>query len=188
MIRINLLPPELRKTKTLYLSFVQKRKILVVAGSCFVGLTLILYLQYLLSLRALKGLQDHWVSLQKDIQRVTLFQSQLETGRRKEKEFLERHVTSPLPVTAILNAINQFLPDSIWLIEIKVSRQPQENSFLVKGFSLPLARKSSIQDIEKYLRDVKGIFPPKTELVLTTSRQTKENRELTLFTAVFKWT
>ena len=188
MIRINLLPPELRKTKASYLSSAQKRKLLIGLGSIFLGLTLIFYIQYQLSLKTLKGLQVHWVSLQKDVQRVTALQSQLETGSKKEKEFLERHVTSPLPLTAILNAVNRSLPDSIWLIEIKISRQPQESSFLVKGFSVPSNRGSSIQDIEKYVRDVKGIFPSQTEVVLTTSRQPKENRELTLFTAVFKWT
>ena len=188
MIRINLLPPELRKTKGFFLALILKKKVLIGAGSLFVGLTLIFYIQYQLSLRTFKSLQSHWVFLQKDIQRVSDLQSSLESGSKKEKEFLERYVTSPLPLTAISNAVNQFLPDSVWLIEIKVDRKPQENNLLLKGFSVPSSHSSSIQDIEKYLRDLKAVFPPQAELILTTSRQTKDNAELTLFTAVFKWT
>ena len=188
MIRINLLPPELCKTKAFLFSPFLKRKYLLGAGCIFAGLTLIFYVQYQLNLRTLKGLRTHWVSLQKDIQRVSELQSKLESESKKEKEFLERYVTSPLSSTAILNAINQFLPDSAWLIEIKVTRKPQENSLLLRGLSIPSNRSSSIQDIEKYLRDLKAVFPSQTELILTTSRQTKENAELTLFTAVFKWT
>ena len=188
MIRINLLPPELCKTKTSFLFPFLKKKFFIGAGSFLAGLTFIFYVQYQVSSRTLKNFQSHWVFLQKDIQRVSDLQSKLESGSKKEKEFLERYVTSPLPLTVILNAINQFLPDSMWLIEMKVTRKPQENNLLLKGFSVPTNRSSSIQDIEKYLRDLKAVFPSQTELILTTSRQTKEDAELTLFTAVFKWT
>lgn len=188
MIRINLLPAELRRNAGARLSPSQKRKILLGVGFLFFVFTLVFYVQYQFHLKELKSLQTHWVSLQKDIQRVTAIQSQLESGSKKEKEFLEHSITSPFPITAILNAVSQFLPNSVWLIEIKIARQSPQNSFLLKGLSVPSNQKSSIQDIEKYLRDVKKVFPQQTEVILTTSRQMKDNRELTLFTAVFKWT
>ena len=156
-------------------------------GSLLVGATLVFYIQYHLSRKTLTGLQTHWVSLQKDVLRVSQLQTGLENGGRKEKDFLEHYVVSPLPLTIILNSINKFLPDSVWVIELKISREPQGSTFLLKGLSLPADGRSSIQDIEKYLRDIKEKFPEGTEVVLTTSRQTKEGKELTLFSAIFKW-
>ncbi len=189
MIQINLLPPELRTDKKKLFSFSAKNKKILIAVSAALGvLTLLFYVQYLLSLGTLKELQKKWVTLQNDILRVSNLQLEIEEGSKKEKAFLEHDITSPLSVTAVFNTLNQYLPDSIWLIETKFTRQPKESIFLVRGYSLPSAQRSSIQDIEKYLRDLKQTFPSQTELILTTSRQTKENEELTLFTAVFKWT
>lgn len=187
MIKLNLLPQEFRKTKAIVLTAAQKRRIGLGVSAIFLGVTVILYMQYHRGLREVKELQARWNSIQQDVQRVTGLQVQVEEGSKKEKALLERYVTSPFPVTAILNGINQHLPDSVWVIELKVDRSGQENRFLVKGFSLASARSSSIQDIEKYLRDLKRGFPPSTELVLTTNRQIRENKELTLFTAVFRW-
>ena len=118
---------------------------------------------------------------------IASLKSKIEEGSKKEKEFLEHHITSPFPTTSILTAVSELLPDSIWLVELKVSREAKENTFLLKGLSLPSPHYSSIQDIEKYLREIKERFPPATQLILTTSRQVKENQELTLFTAIFKW-
>lgn len=153
----------------------------------FAALTVFFYVQYQLGLGTLRELKNRWAFLQKDVQRVTQLQREMEEGVKGEGQFLDRYVTSSFPVTTILSAASEFLPASIWLVELKVSRQPKENTLLLKGFSVPFEHRSSIQDIEKYLHDIKEKFPPKTELILTTSRQTKENRELTLFTAVFKW-
>lgn len=189
MIQINLLPLELRTGRNSLLPFSAKnKKILIAVGAALGALTLLFYVQYLLSLGMLEELQKKWVTLQNDILRVSNLQLEIEEGSKKEKAFLEHDITSSLPVTAVFNTLNQYLPDSIWLIEMKFIRQPKENTFLVRGFSLPSAQRSSIQDVEKYLRDLKQTLPPQTELVLTTSRQTKETKELTLFTAVFEWT
>lgn len=188
MIQVNLLPPELRTGRKSFYAFSAKnKKPLIGLSVVFLVFTLVLYAQYQMSLGTLRELQAKWTTLQKDMMRVSNLQLELESGSKKEKAFLEHHVTSPLSVTAVLNGLNQYLPDSVWLIETKFSRQVKESTFLVKGFSLPSAQRSSIQDVEKYLRDLKQAFPPETELVLTTSRQTKENKELTLFAAVFKW-
>jgi len=141
-----------------------------------------------MGLQTMGSLKNQWASLAQNAQRVIQLKNEIDSGVREEKDFLERYVISSLKTTALLSAISTLLPDSTWLLELKVARQPDENTFLLKGLSLPSPRTSSIQDIEKYLRDLKEEFPPETELILTTSRQIKENRELTLFTAVFKWT
>ena len=187
MIKINLLPAEFRTQAAVSSLFIHRRKIAAGGGAFFIVLTLVFYVQYQWAQHTLGGVESHWLSLQKDVQRVTELQLRIEGGSKREKEFLEQYVKSPFSVTAMLNAVNRFLPDSVWLIELKVTRQPKGSTFLIKGLSLPSSRKSSIQDIEQYLREMKAVFPPRTEVVLTTSRQIRENRELTLFTAIFKW-
>lgn len=187
MILINLLPPELRKKRYSQLAVLRDRRFILVVSAVFSFLTLLFYLQYQIDLGNLRVLRDKWQLIEKDVQRVAELKKTMEEGSTKERVFLEQHVTTPFPVTAILSAVSVFLPDSIWLVELKITRKPAENSLLLKGLSLPNVRRSSIQDIEKYLRDLKEKFPPGTELILTTSRQVKDSRELTLFTAVFKW-
>lgn len=187
MILINLLPSQLRRESSFHPFLRNKRRLAKWGGTIFVVLTLLFYFHYQFSLKTFRELEVRWLSLQKGVQRVNELQQKMEEGVVVEKQFLDHYVTSSFPVTTILSAVSEFLPDSIWLLELKVSRQPKESTFLVKGFSLPFNLRSSIQDIERYLQAMKEKFPPKTELILTTSRQTKENRELTLFTAVFKW-
>lgn len=187
MIQINLLPKEFRRERTSPILLIQQKKHGRILGFVFLLLTLLFYIQYHMNLGKLRALREEWASLQGDVGRVTGLKNQIDSGGKKEKQFLEDYVTSPFPATAILSAVSTFLPDSIWLVELKISRRPNENTFLVKGFSLPKQKHSGIQDIEAYLRALKEGFPPETDLLLTTSRQVKEEMELTLFTAVFKW-
>lgn len=187
MILINLLPPHLRRAKTKGYSLKIDPRVLIAGGIFFVGLTLIFYLQYLLSLRTLKKLQTEWPVVQLKMQKVTQLQSEIEGGSKKEKEFIEGYVLPSFRTTSILSAVSELIPNSIWLIELKLTREGKENSFLLKGLSFATQRNSSIETIEKYLRDLKEKFPPDTRLMLTTSRQQREKAELTLFTAVFKW-
>lgn len=187
MILVNLLPAEQRKRIGRGPAFLQDKRFIAGFAVVFSLLTLVFYVRYQINLGELKVLKDQWFLIEKDVQRVTELKKKMEEGIKKEREFLERYVTTSFPNTAILTAASVFLPDSIWLLELKVTRQAGENSFLLKGLSLPNPRRSSIEDIEKYLRVLREKFPEKTELILTTSRQLKDNRELTLFTAVFKW-
>lgn len=186
MILVNLLPEDLRKKKESHFLF-QRRKIAKTGGICFAILTFIFYYQYQFSLKTASVLQIQWSFVEKDVGRVNQLRKSIEDGSKKEREFLERYVVSTFPNTAILSAVSEHLPNSVWLLELKILRQPDENALLLKGLSLPSQSHSTIKDIEKYLRDLKGQFPPQTDVILTTSRQHEKNKELTLFTAVFKW-
>ena len=111
----------------------------------------------------------------------------MESGSKAERQFLENYVISPFPNTLILSALSELLPDPLWLVELKIVRQPKSNLLLIKGVSQSMREESSVQTIEEYLRALKEKFPANTDLVLTTSRQREGTTELTLFTAVFKW-
>lgn len=188
MISINLLPPEYRKAKGSHYSVLRNKRLLNGIGAGFLILTFIFYLQYQWESASFQELRTQWTTLEREVQRVTQLKTKIEQGAKGESDFLQRYVGSSFPTTTILSSINVLLPPSIWLIELKVTRRAHENTLLLKGLSLPSQRGVSIQDIERYLSGLKEKFPTRAEIILTTSRQLKENRELTLFTAVFKWT
>lgn len=187
MILINLLPLEFRKQAVRGgVPWLRGRpgKIL---GILFLVLTGIFYVQYLLAVTGLRELQSEWAVLQQEVLRVAQIRKELEGGVKGEKDFLTKYAVSSFPVTTLLNALSELLPDSTWLVELKISRDSQQNTFLLKGLSRASPRNSSLEDVERYVRDLKERFPAGTNLLLTTSRQQKDGFELTLFTAVFTW-
>lgn len=187
MILINLLPLEFRKQAARRGIPWLRGKPGQIVGIIFLGLTAIFYLQYLFGAQSVRSLQSQWLGLQKEVQRVGQIRKEIESGVKGEKDFLAQYAVSSFPLTSILNAVNALLPDSIWLIELRVSQESQESTLLLKGLSRASPRNSSLEDVEKYVRDLKERFPPGTNLLLTTSRQQKDSFELTLFTAVFSW-
>lgn len=188
MILINLLPAEFRKGtlgESRFLRLLQWAKL---GGILFLILTLALYAHHIFVSRALAKLQTQWQQLESDVMRIQQMRDEMNQGSKAQKDFLEKYVVAPFRATSILTYISEFLPDSIWLVELKILRQPLQGTLFLKGLSLPSGERSSVQQIEKYLGDLKAKFPEDTVLVLTTSRQQKEKAELTFFMAAFKWT
>lgn len=187
MILINLLPLEFRKQAVRGGASWLLGKPGKIVGIFFLGLTAIFYLQYLWAAYSLRELQSEWGGLQKEVGRVGQIRKELEGGVKGEKDFLAKYVVSPFRITTLLSAASELLPDSIWLTEMRIARESQENTLLLKGLSRSSPRNSSLEDVERYVRDLKERFPPGTDLLLTTSRQQKDSFELTLFTAIFQW-
>ncbi|MBI4115827.1 MAG: hypothetical protein HY447_04535 [Candidatus Omnitrophica bacterium] len=187
MISVNLLPVEFRKRKEIHFVGLPNKKVGKIVGGIFITLTAIFYVQFWINLATYKQLEKSWPVLQTDQARVFKLRSEIDKGSKNEKTFLDSYITSSYATTSLLTAVSETLPDSIWLVEMKFARNPNENALVLKGLSRVSKKHSSIQDIEKYLRDLKRRFPQGTSLILTTSRQSRENVELTLFTAVFKW-
>lgn len=187
MILINLLPTEFRKTALHDPRMRGWIRVFQASGALFVVLTLIFYVQYLFASRTLKTLQTQWQSLEVDAQRVQQMKDEMAQGSGAEIKFLETYITSTFRTSQILTGVSALLPDSMWLIELRLVRQPQNASLLIKGMSFPGIDRTSVQEIEKYLGDLKAKLPENVDLVLTTSRQQKNKAESTFFTAIFKW-
>lgn len=153
----------------------------------FVVLTLFFYTKYLAGVHQVKKLRGESTTIRQQALRADQIRTQMEGGVKAERIFLEQYVASPFLVTTALNAVSRSLPGSIWLVELKVTRESKRTSLLIKGVALPSGEQSSVEEIGKYLKDLKAAFPANTELILTTSRQQREKAELTLFTAVFNW-
>lgn len=187
MILVNLLPSQLRHRKGGTEVTLPKKQIGKIVFVLFLSVTAVFYVQYFISLHSIKGLRNRWALLQSDLLRVDKLRGELESGSKAEHSSLDKYVLSNYRTTEILSSISESIPDSIWLIELRVLRDAGGNTLVLKGAARSKKGRSSLQDIEKYLRDLKAKSPPNTELSLTTTRQEKEMMELTLFTAVFKW-
>ena len=153
----------------------------------FLAVTMTFYVQYLLAFKSIKDLRNRWTLMQGDLLQVDKLRGELESGIKAERNFLDNHVLSGYRATEILSAVSELIPDAIWLYELRLIRELGGNTLVIKGAARSRKGKSSVQEIEKYLRDLKAKSPPNTELSLTTTRQEKETLELTMFTAVFKW-
>lgn len=187
MILINLLPSEFKAQTQKKPALTLDSKAAKIGGAFLVALTLFFYVKYLMGVGEVKKLRGQWTAIQQEALHADQISVELESGVKSERLFLDQYVVSPFLVTTALNAVSRSLPASIWLVELKMSREARGSSLLVKGVSLPSREKSSVEEVEKYLRDLKAALPANTELVLTTSRQQKEKRELTLFSAIFNW-
>lgn len=187
MISINLLPHEFRKVTVFTQRTWLRPRYMKLAGCIFVLITIIFYIQFLFYVKTYSGLQKKWPALYANAQRVAQIRNEVQGGIKSERDFIAQYLVSPLSTTVILSAISEFLPSSMWLVEVKLTRQPKENIFILKGLTHSEKGRTGMQEVEKYLKLVKEKFPPETRLTVTTSHQERERVELTFFTAIFKW-
>lgn len=185
MIQINLLPEELREKKK-NVERVPLTKIGIGVGVFMTLLTIGFYIDFLFSSVKCRTLEQTWEKAQPESGGLTQLQSEVEGILKQEKEFMERFVTTPRPLTHILMWVNEFLPERAWLVEFKLEREEEGGNILVKGLALSSKTQSSIEQIEAYLQKLKEKMP-ETQLSLTTIRQTFEGVELTQFIANFDW-
>ena len=185
MIEINLLPIELRK-KEVSRKSVPWQKGLLAAVVLFVLVTLVLYVN-LFSLKGRLGeLEKRWVDIQPQYQELTSLQSTVEGQLTQEKDFMVRFVTSEQPLTYLMMWISEYLPEGAWLTSLELERDGEATSIEIQGLALSTSEKSSIEQIEQYLQNLKGQMPG-SKLSLTTTRQIQEGVELTHFSANFMW-
>lgn len=185
MILINLLPEELRiKEKAKH--DIPILKVAAAVGVVLGLLTVFFYFDFLSSQSKLKKLEQEWVTLQPQSMRLNQLEQEVETVLKPENLFLNRFVTADKPLTSILSWVSELLPDTAWLLEIRLDREGEGARLFVKGVALPSKEKSSIEQIETYLHQMKEKIP-EAGLSLTTTRLEIENTEVTQFIANFEW-
>ena len=185
MITINLLPEEMLASKTKGHK-IPVRKVGAGAGILFAVLTVCFYVDFLVASVRLRKLESQWNTLQPQSLGLKKLQGEVEGELKSERDFLKGSVTAEKPLTHLLLWVSEFLPESAWLTELQLDRAGEGGEFLVKGLCLPSKGRSSIEQIETYLHQLKGKMPDAV-LSLTTTRQKIEGAELTQFTAHFGW-
>lgn len=186
MIRINLLPQELRK-ETVNAIRVPYIPLAILAGTLFLLMTFFFYGDYLRVRAAYKKAQREWMGLSPSMEQLKALENQIEVEMRSEKEFLEKNVLNAESMTQLLFWVNEFLPPKGWLTELKAVRENGGCRLTLKGVVLASGTQTSIEQIEEYFRKLKAKLPSKTSVALTTSREVKEKTEGTAFVAQLGW-
>lgn len=187
MIEINLLPEEFRiKENASAKVDIPALKLAIGAGVLLVLLTAYFYVDFLLSAGKLKKLEARWREVQPQALVLNRLQSEVEGVLKTERDFLKLFVTNERPLTHTLTWLSEFLPETAWLTEVKMQHNAEASNLVVKGLCLPTKEKSSIEHIEDYLHQLKQRMQD-AKLSLTTTRQIKDEIEVTQFVAVFDW-
>ncbi len=186
MIKINLLPHELRKAKTSatrvpYIPFA------ILGGVLFLLLTLFFYGDYLRARSSYQEVHKEWLRLNPLMGQLKALEKKIEIEMKGEKEFLENNVFNTESMTRMLSWVNEYLPSKGWLTELSAERVGAGFHLTLKGVVLPSRTQTGIEQIEEFLQKLKRQLPPKATLMLTTSKQTSSKVEGTSFSADFEW-
>lgn len=185
MITINLLPPEFKVTEK-KAGKIPGMKFLILGAVLFVLLTSFFYFDFLGSALKLTGMEKEWKQLEPQSVAVRALKDKIDKTVKPETDFLRTRVAVDKPLTHVLTWIHELLPETSWLIELRMDRSADRVIILLKGLVLPGKEKSSIELIENYMQALKARLG-NAALNLTTTRQRMNDTNLTLFTANFEW-
>jgi hypothetical protein len=186
MIKINLLPQELRKGKA-SATRIPYVPLAVLAGVLFLLMTIFFYGDYLRARSAYKSVQKEWAALNPSMAQLKALETRIEVEMKGEKDFLEKNVLNTEPVTRMLLAASEFLPAKGWLTEFKAEREGEGCRLTLKGVVLASRTQTGIEQIEEYFRNLKTKLPPQTTVELTTFKESKNKTEGTAFNALLEW-
>lgn len=185
MITINLLPQEFRVKEKVSIQL-PWLKGAILAGGLVGVLTLWFYADFWMSKAKFAQTDKEWQFMQPQSQRLLQLEQEVNTKLKPENVFLNSFVTADKPLTLMMSWVNEFLPPTTWITELKMERLGEGGSLYIKGMTLPSKEKSSIEFIEIYLHQLKEKMPD-ADLSLTTSRKKMKEVEVTQFIATFEW-
>jgi len=186
MIKINLLPQELRKAKK-SVNRIPYVPLAIMGGVLFLLLTLFFYSDYLHARSAYEDVHKEWLRLNPLMGQLKALEKKIEIEMKGEKEFLEKSVLNTESITQVLSWVSEFLPPKGWLTELLAERVGEGFRLTLKGVVLPSRTQTGIEQIEEYLQKLKKKFPAKATLMLTTFKQPASKGEGTAFSADFEW-
>jgi len=186
MIKINLLPPELRKEKANAMR-IPYIPLAILAGVLFLLMTFFFYGDYLRARSAYARVQKEWSNLNPSMAQLKALETKIEVEMTGEKNFLEKYVLNTASMTQILYRVSEFLPPKGWLTELKAEREGAGCRLILKGVVLASRTQTGIEQIEEYFQKMKATLPSQTSVALTTSKEVKEKAGGTAFVAQLEW-
>lgn len=186
MIKINLLPQELRKGKT-NPTRIPYIPLALLAGVLFLLLTFFFYGDYLKARSTYKSVRSEWVRLNPLMAQLKTLETRVEVEMKGEKDFLDKNVLNTESMTRILSWVSEFLPPKGWLTELNMEREGEGCRLTLRGVVLASRTQTGIEQIEEYFQKLKTKLPSQTSITLTTSREVKEKVGGTAFTAYLEW-
>ena len=186
MIKVNLLPQELRKKKK-SATRIPYTFLAILAGVLFLLLTVFFYGDFLKTRSAYKSVKADWTRLNPLMAQLKALETRSEVEMKGEKDFLEKNVLNTESMTRILFWVSEFLPPKGWLTELKAEREGEGCRLTLKGVVLASRTQTGIEQLEEYFQKLKVKLSPQTTVALTTSKEVKEKMGGTAFTAQLDW-
>lgn len=186
MIKVNLLPQELRKEKTGTPRF-PYIPLAILAGVLFLLMTFFFYGDYLRARSAYNSVKKEWAGLNPSLAQLKAMESKVDVEMKGEKEFLEKNVLNTESMTQILMWVSEYLPAKGWLTGLKAEREIGGFRLTLRGVVLATRSQTGIEQIEEYFRKLRAQLPPQNTLALTTSKDPKAQGEGTSFVANLEW-
>jgi len=199
MIKINLLPRELRPAKRSKPQKVSvsgspavvsnKRMIIgggLVAAIIFIVATILLYFDYMGLNQKLININQEFASIQPSVQEVRSLEQEVSSVLQTERDFLNAHILNKTALTSILQTISETLPEGVWLTTLSINNAGKKRSFQIRGVVSGIKDKTNIQQIEEYLHEIKMIIPS-SQFVYSTGKHLAGKVSATSFTANFEW-
>jgi hypothetical protein len=186
MIKINLLPQELRKGKATGLR-IPYIPLALLAGVLFLLLTFFFYGDYLRARATYKNVQKEWARLSPLMGQLKALETKIDVEMKGEKDFLEKNVLNTESMTRMLSWVSEFLPPKGWLTEFRAEREGEGFRLTLKGVVLASRTQTGIEQIEEYFQKLRTKLPPQTTIALTTTKEVKEKTAGTAFVANIEW-
>jgi hypothetical protein len=186
MIKINLLPQELRKGKATA-SRIPYIPLIILAGVLFLLMTFFFYGDYLRVRSAYKRVRKEWAMLSPSLMQLKALETKIEVDMKGEKDFLEKNVLNTESMTRILSWVSEFLPTKGWLTQLRAEREGEGCRLTLEGVVLASRTQTGIEQIEEYFRKLKMKLPPQTSIAVVTSRGVKDMPGATAFVAHLDW-
>lgn len=198
MIKVNLLPLSLRVSKKKKASTASSssaaglgqrlplKMVAMVAGAGFIFLTLYFDFDYIRVSKKLKILNSEWIVMQPQMQSLKTLEDEVGTQLVPEQIFLNTHVLSKEPITSLLQAMSEVLPEGMWLQGFSMGNSGKDRSFRIQGIALNIENQTNIEQIESYLQKLKLIIP-NSQFTYSTAKQSLERVSATSFISVYKW-
>jgi Tfp pilus assembly protein PilO len=186
MIKINLLPQELRKGKvrTTRIPYVP---LAILVGVLFLLMTFFFYGDYLRTRSAYNSVRKEWMRLNPSMAELKALETKIEIEMKSEKAFLEKNVLNTEPMTRMLVWVSELLPPTGWLTEFRAEREGEGCHLTLKGVVLASRTQTGIEQIEEYFQKLRAQLPPQTSIALTTSKEVAGKTGGTAFVAQLDW-
>ncbi len=185
MIKINLLPLQLRKSKPSP-TRIPYIPLAILAGGLFFIMTLFFYTDFLRARAAYARVHKDWMRMNPLMGQLKAMENRVEIEMKAEKDFLEKNILNTDSITNILDSVSKYLPERGWLTELKAEREGEGCRLMLQGVVLQSRTRTGIELIEEYLNKLKANFPAGAKFILTTSKDSKTSDGVS-FTANFEW-
>lgn len=201
MIFVNLLPPELKVKETRKLNIPYRP---IAAGIFLVFLVLAIYnlTVYIRVRREYRTVEREWAGLADRSAEADALERELGTSILAEVDFYDSSVDPKLETARVMNLVSDFVPQVVWLTQVKFVRMKREVQLVLQGSSESFGKSSRLIEIQNFANKLKdqmehflgaqtpqdhGVRKP-VNIALTTSSQkgSAPESELTLFTATFE--